>query len=149
MRTVSRRQLTWTCVVGYGAIFCSLAYAIRWGNSEHPIGMAFSVAPIFAFVSYSIAVVVASRTRRNLVVIDLVRLMLWALVGYGLGVANMSVSYYRHFFPQNSNLMEAIGLAISGLAFGLIVVSLFVCPVPRRYKGDVCPQCGNDVRGAT
>lgn len=148
MRTITRRQLAWFCILGYGAIFLALAYAIRWGSSEHPIGMAFSIAPIYAFVSFSIAIVVASNTRRDLVLIDLARLLMWAFVGYGIGVANMSVSYYRHFFPQNANMMETIGLATSGLSLGFIVISLFVFPTPRKYSGNRCCNCGYDKRGA-
>jgi uncharacterized membrane protein len=133
--------------IGYVIMGASVYPVMGWGSPEHPIGMAFCLAPIYAFVTFSVVLVVAARTRRPLGVADLFRIVLWTIVGFGLGVHSMAGSYYAHFFPQRSDSMRTIGLAIVGVALFLVVMTFFVLKNPSIYGSGLCPHCGYDQRG--
>ncbi|MCB9867894.1 MAG: hypothetical protein H6816_14815 [Phycisphaerales bacterium] len=86
--------------------------------------MAISTAPIPAFLAFSIALVFAARTHRPLASGDFARIVLWAAVGYGFGVAHMADGYYRHYFPQRADTMVALGYTLAALSLCVIVLSV-------------------------
>jgi len=144
-----RRELFWLGVIGYALIGVALACVFAYGSSEHPVGMVFSFAPIPAFVAFTLALLSASRSKRPLTRIDLARVALWALVGYGFGIAQMAGAYYRHYFPQYADLAMSLGYALAGVCLGLIVVSVLIFPTPKRYSAGCCAVCGYDLTASS
>ena len=118
--------------IGFACLLVFLVFSICWGSSEHPIGMAFSVAPLFGMVAFLIASAFARRCRRPLTIVDGIRIGCWTALGCAEGVREMSTAYYEHYWPQYSVLahMSAVVTMTTCL---LIIVTVTVL-YPRAFS---------------
>lgn len=144
-----RRTLFWTAACTYALIVLLFAQSLGRGSAEHPIGMALCLAPITAFVAFSIALIVACCTRRALVRADFIRVILWALIGAGFGVVMMADGYYRRFHPDLAPRFVAGGYVLMTLC--AVLIALVTIMQRRRgvHPGHGCPTCSCDSPSAT
>lgn len=146
MRTrLPKPMLIWW--IAFIGLLVFLGVSICYGSSEHPVGMALSVAPITAIFAFSISTAIARLSRRPVTVVDAIRIACWTGFGCAEGVGQMSASYYAHYWPQYSTLARTF--AGSAMGFCLLVI-LFVTlcfPIHKPLGEPHCPYCNYDLTG--
>jgi hypothetical protein len=145
-RIITRRSLLNCCLVGYIPIIVAIFLLMPFARRHHPVGTPIALAPVFCFLTYSHAVAAALWMRRPLSRLDLFRIGLWGVVGFGIGMLFDPLSSDRASSPLAGGI-RAVGMAVAGFTFGVIVLTVLIYPNPRRYADQACPRCGYDRSG--
>jgi hypothetical protein len=145
-RIITRRSLLICCVIGYIPIIAAIFLLMPFARRHHPVGTPIALAPVFCFLTYSHVVAAGMWMRRPLSRVDLVRIGLWGVVGIGIGMVFDPLSSDRASSALAGEL-RAVGMAVAGFTFGVIVLTVLIYPNPRRYADQACPRCGYDQSG--
>ena len=130
-----------------GIVIVVFILGIAYGNSEYPLGMLLSTSGIGGVIGFSISSLVAFKSKRPVVCVDLLRLACWTAVGWFVGMQQMAGSYYEHFWPHYAPLAQACSRAGIVLALLIIVLATVFCPPLPLPKPGACSKCGYDLTG--
>lgn len=103
---------------------------------------AVGVAPWFAVVAFGITSWAAAESRRPKVTGDIVRVLSWTVLAFGLGLRMSAGSYYAFFHPQHAPFWQGVGLGVACIGAFAILLSLMFSPPRRRWRKGECPTCG-------
>ncbi len=129
-------------------IVAVLSYAINHANSRDPLGLAVSVAPIYALVTFLVLSAISRLQRNPTSNKDCVRIFCWTFFAFSLGINK--APYYEVFFPQHWYVKEVVSIEAMILSLLGIVLSTFLMQQqPLTETATLCLECEYDLRGST
>jgi len=134
------RLRLWTIVLSAAVFFVLPVWALFSEHAASPIWQLIPFGTGGGALALGITCIVRARSKRVMVVGDVIRIVCWTLFGYAYG---SGVNAYFYFiFPQYAPFARGAQGLVAMVALLTIVLSMFAWPPGPKPKPGCCANCG-------
>lgn len=135
----SRLRL-WTIVLSAAVFFVLPVWALFAERAGHALWQLIPFGSVGGALALAITCIVRARSKRIMVVGDVIRIVCWTVFGYAFG--SSINAYFDGVYPQYAAFAKgAQGLVIL-VALLTIFLSMFAWPPGRKPRPGCCASCG-------